>query len=153
MPERHRISKSAGLRQQDRCRPPGRTMTIRNYSLPATAGHEYAAEPSRSQGRSSFFLLFNFFQQKGETMVIKMPKGWTIWQIQSRAFLHVHNMTPIHHSSCFLGQIWPYIKSNLLLRSLSICICSGFRRSRGRPARLTFSRLHFRNLLKRNSIA
>lgn len=52
-----------------------------------------------------------------------------------------------------LGQNRPYIKSNLLLSSLSICICSGFRRSRGRPARLTFSRLHFRNLLKRNSIA
>lgn len=72
--ERHRISKSGGL-QQDRCRPAGRTRAIRNYSLPATGVHEYAAGPNRSQGCSSFFLLFNFFQQKGETTVKYDAKG------------------------------------------------------------------------------
>lgn len=86
-----------------------------------------------------------------------MSKGSTLLYNQRRAFLQVGNMTRIvSYFLVSLAIVGPYIKIDVLLALLVpltvIRICSGFRSSRGRPARLTFSRLHFRNLSEERAL-
>lgn len=126
-------------------------MAILNH--PATGAKNMQPDPAVVEA-AVLFSSFLFFLAEGRAdggVECQRARRFCTIHVQSEKGVSASRQHDSHIIifSCFFGHSRPYIKIDVLLEllvPLTIRSCSGFRSSRGRPARLTFSRLHFRNL-------